>query len=428
MSWLVRALPLLALSVLGACSKTSHGSGLSSVPQAAGQPAMPSVPDTAAGGDAALGDGGDGGDGSVGQQPPDAELGGAPSQDLEVVEVAAGGEATLDAAPDVFLPPTEELYVFDQAGVVAQRRFAFDSASLAVMTFGPDGSEPSPPMLDLPVAAAARGDELVVLELDQEDALVAVSYDSQLEHDSKPLALAGPGTSAQTIAGSDARSVAVWSEGTTLYGQLLTAQDKLGSVFDFGPHSSADHGTATRAVWTGEHFVVLWTRPDADGNTVLSWGSIDEQGVPIVARNLLSSASALRIEDAVALGDGRQAALLTLGSPSRSPLLVFVDSHGQLSGSAHLYSGASAAWSLASNGASLLLAARSNRSQGVVRLLDTEGDPQTGWLVVDDSALDSNFEPRVALFPVDRGFGAVVRLTDGSAAVLDIDPSALPLP
>jgi hypothetical protein len=372
---------------------------------------------------------GAGGDaGSVGQQPPDAELGGAPSQDPGVVEVAAGGEATLDLATEVFLPPTEELYVFDQAGVVAQRRFAFDSASLAVMTFGADGTEASSPMLDLPVAAAARGDELVVLELDQEDALVAVSYDSRLEHGSKPLALAGSGTSAQAVAGSDTRTVAVWSEGTTLYGQLFTAQDKLGTVFDFGPHSSADHGTATRAVWSGEHFVVLWTRLDADGTTVLSWGTIDEQGVPIAARNLLSSASALRIEDATVLGDGRQAALLTLGSPSRSPLLVFVDSYGHISGAPHLYSGASAAWSLASNGAGLLLAARSSRSQGVVRLLDSNGDPQSGWLVVDDSALDSNFEPRIALFPVDRGYGAVVRLTDGSAAVLDIDPSALPGP
>jgi hypothetical protein len=340
--------------------------------------------------------------------------------------VAAGGDEAIDVVTGVFLPTTEDFYVFDQAGVVDQRRFALDSSSLALLSFGADGSDPSQPVLDLPVAVAARGDELVVLQLSQEDALLAVSYDGLLEHASEPLDLAGPGTSAQALGGSTTQNVAVWSEGTSLHGQLFSAQGKLGAPFDFGPHSSADHGTAARAVWSGQHFVVLWTRLDANGKTLLSWGTIDEHGVPILARNLLSSASALRLEDAVALDDGRQAALLTLGSPAQSPALVFVDAFGTISNTLHVYSGATAAWSLASDGVGLLLAARSTRSQGVVRLLDAQGDPQSPWLVVDDSALDSNFEPRVALFPVGYGYGGVVRLTDGSAAVLDIDPAALP--
>jgi hypothetical protein len=415
MNWRHRAVPLLWLGMVGACSRTNHGPGVSSAPGIPSQPGLPS--EAAAAGDAATA-AGVGGDASL---PTPAQLGGAPSQDLEIVDVAAGGDGALEATTNVFLEPTEELYVFDQAGAVAQRRFAFDSASLALMSFGADGENPSQPVLDLPVAAAARGDELVVLELTQDDALVAVSYDSQLEHASTPLALAGPGTSAHALGGSATQNVAVWSEGARLHGQLFSQQGKLGVPFDFGPRSSADHGTAARVIWNGQHFVVLWTRLDADGNTLLSWATLDDRGVPISARNLLSSAAAVRLEDAVALTDGRQAALLTLGSPAKNPMLVFVDAFGNVDRAAHVYSGATAAWSLASQGPGLLLAARSTSSQGVVRLLDANGDPKSRWLVVDDSAVDSNFEPRVAVFAVDQGYGAVVRLTDGSAAVIDVD-------
>jgi hypothetical protein len=250
---------------------------LSSSPDDSRDPELPTLPDDRAAGEAAAGAGGDG-------STPDPDqvgsaLGGAPSQELEIVDVAAGGDGAVDvsAAPE-FMPATEAFYVFDQAGVIARRRFALDTASLALVSFDADGTQTSEPMLDLPLAAAARGDELVVLELTSEDALVVVSYDSQLEHGSKPLTLAGPGTSAQALGGSVDQNVAVWSEGTRLHGQLFSAQGKVGDVFDFGPHSSADHGTAARAVWTGERFVVLWTRLDANGKAVLSWGTIDEQG------------------------------------------------------------------------------------------------------------------------------------------------------
>jgi hypothetical protein len=427
MTYKLLTLPLLLLGALSGCAGTSGSSGLSSSPDDSRDPELPTLPDDRAAGEAAAGAGGDG-------STPDPDqvgsaLGGAPSQELEIVDVAAGGDGAVDvsAAPE-FMPATEAFYVFDQAGVIARRRFALDTASLALVSFDADGTQTSEPMLDLPLAAAARGDELVVLELTSEDALVVVSYDSQLEHGSKPLTLAGPGTSAQALGGSVDQNVAVWSEGTRLHGQLFSAQGKVGDVFDFGPHSSADHGTAARAVWTGERFVVLWTRLDANGKAVLSWGTIDEQGAPLSAKNLLGSGSPLQLEAAVALDDGRLAALLTLGSPAQNPLLVFVDASGTISHEAHVYGGATAAWSLASDGVGLLLAARSTRSQGVVRLLDSNGDTQSPWLVVDDSALDSNFEPRVALFKVDQGYGATVRLTDGSSAVLELDPSALPEP
>jgi hypothetical protein len=414
------ALPLLLLCALGGCAETNGSSGLSSSPDDTRGPELPMLPDDGAAGEAAAGVGGDGstlGSGHVG-----SDLGGAASQDLAIVDVAAGGDGAVDVSEArLFMPATEALYVFDQAGVIAERRFALDTASLALVSFDPDGTSTSEPMLDLPLAAAARGDELVALQLTQEDELVAVSYDSQLEHASKPLTLAGAGTSAQALGGSAEQNLALWSEGTRLHGQLFSAQGKVGDAFDFGPHSSADHGTAARAIWTGERFVVLWTRLDADEKAVLSWGIVDEQGAPLSARNLLGSASPLRLEAAVALEDGRLAALLTLGSPAKNPLLVFVDASGTISHEARVYGGATAAWSLASDGVGLLLAARSIHSQGVVRWLDSNGDPQSPWLVVDDSAIDSNFEPRVALFTTDQRYGATVRLTDGSSTLLDLD-------
>lgn len=419
------ALALLLLGVLGGCAETSGSSGLSSSPSNGHDPELPTLPGDGAAGDAAAGVGGD--SSTPGSDQVGGDLGGAPSHELEIVAVAEGGDGAVDVSgTPVFMPATEAFYVFDQAGAVAERRFALDTASLALVSCDPDGTQTTEPMLDLPLAAAARGDDLVVLQLTADDELVAVSYDSQLEHASKPLSLAGPGTSAQALGGSAAQNLAIWSEGTRLHGQLFSAQGKTGDAFDFGPHSSADHGTAARAVWNGERFVVLWTRLDADEKAVLSWGIIDEQGAPLSAKNLLGSSSPLRLEGAVALDDGRLAALLTVGSPAKNPLLVFVDASGAISHEAHVYAGATAAWSLASDGVGLLLAARSTHSQGVVRWLDSNGAPQSPWLVVDDSALDSNFEPRVALFNASQRYGATVRLTDGSSALLDLDPPALP--
>lgn len=351
-----------------------------------------------------------------------AELGGAGSEEVQVVEepMGDGGAPALSTTPTVFLETTQEFYVFDRAGVVGKRRFALDTASLALVTFDPDGSAVSDVMLDLPLAAAARGDDLVVLQLDDQDELSAVTYDGQLKRGAA-LHLAGASTGSHALAGSADESLAVWNESDELHGRLFDARGGIGEGFDFGPRSCGDHDCAASVVHNGDRFVTVWSRTDTTGQSLLSWGTIDEQGAPLAARNVLGAAEALHVADAAPLPDQRLAVLLTLGSPAKVPLLLFLDGFGALESTVHSYPGATAAWTLASDGVSLLMAARSNQSQGVVRQLDFQGAPLGRWLVVDDSGIATNFEPRVALFTAPASFGAVVRLTDGSSATFDVD-------
>ena len=101
---------------------------------------------------------------------------------------------------------------------------------------------------------------------------------------------------------------------------------------------------------------------------------------------------------------------------------------GALEETIHIYEGASAAWALTSDGSSLLISARSNLSQGVIRQVDLKGEPLSNWLVLDDSGISTAFEPRVALFSSGKDYAAVVRMTDGSSATLGIDPQSFPEP
>lgn len=428
------AAPLVLVGI--ACGSSEHAPASSSA-SGGSQGTQPSengeagANDVAAG--ATSGSASGGSSSMLGLDEAPAELGGAGSDDVQVVEVppgpgpGAGGETALSIAPQVFLETTEEFYVFDRAGAVNGRRFALDTSSLALVTFEPDGSAASDVMLDLPVAAAPRGDDLVVLALGDQDELLAVTYDAQLKRGTE-LRLAPAGTGAHALGGSLEQSVAVWSEDDELHGQLFDTQGAIGQGFDFGPRSCGAHDCATSVVQRDGRFGVVWSRVNASGESMLSWGTLDEQGGPLAAKNVLSAAVALRLADAVALADGRLAVLLTVGSPAQNPLLLFLDAYGTLESTVHVYPGATAAWTMASNGTSLLLAARSDQSQGVVRWLDFKGEPLSDWLIVDDSGIGTNFEPRVALFSVDAAFGAVLRLTDGSSATLVLDPDAFPQP
>ena len=421
--------PLLLLGLACGSAGKHVPAGLADAAGSSGSASVTHAGDSSVSGSDAASGANAGGAGSTDdpEQPP-AELGGDSSQELQVVEVPAGPATALDLTPHVFIPATDAFYVFDRAGVVGKRRFALDTASLALVTFDSDGTAPSSPLLDQPLAAAGRGDELVALELDDKGDLVSVTYDGELKHGTAPRRLAGPGSGAQALASSADQDVAVWSLGSQLEGRLLATQSAIGDGFDYGARSSGDHGCAARALWTGKRFAMLWTRANTGGENLLSWGTIDEQGATLSARNLLSAQTALHLEDVVALSDGRLAVLLTLGSPAQAPLLLFVDEFGTLAGAAHVYQGVTAAWTLASDGTTLLLSARSGQSQGVIRLLDATGEPRSDWLVVDDSAVASNFEPRVAVFTSDQGYAAVVRLTDGSSAVVDLDPASFPSP
>jgi hypothetical protein len=365
-------------------------------------------------------------------EPNSAEavaLGGAPAvHDAELLEVTAGGDATLELSPHEFLPPTEELFTFDRAAALGERRLALDTTSLALMTFDAHGQAPSMLLEERPLAAVGRGDELVVLELDAQGGLVAATYDQDLVSRGAELSLAPAGTGAHALASSTELSTAVWSQAGELRGLLFDARGAIGEGFDFGPQSCGARACTARVVYDGSRFSVVWSRVSTSGQALVSWGTIDAQGAALAATNVLGAAEGLSVEDAVALPEGRLAVLLTLGTPAREPLLLFLDSYGRPETDVLVYPGASAAWSLASDGQSLLMAARSSHAQGVIRWLDLQGQAKSDWLVVDDSGSDTEFEPRVALMADKGSYAAIVRMTDGSAATLDLDPADFPAP
>ena len=431
MTW-ARSFVVLLLPAVVACGGAGDHAGLVSTAGAgsnhragsSAEGAVGGAADTNAGGAAAAGSGASLG---TGDDDP-VELGGASGNEVQVVLVPPGEDQLLSVTPQIFLEATEDFYVFDRAGVVGERRFALDSSSLALIGFAADGTARSDAVLDLPLAAAARGEELIALQLDERDELVAVTYDDQLQRAAGELRLTSSSAGAYAIAGSVTQSVAVWNEESELHGQLFDAEGVTGEGFDFGPQSCGVQVCAARVVHSGARFVVLWSRVAVGGESMLSWGTIDDEGAPLSARNVLSSVTPIELDDAVALGDGRLAVLLTLGSPARNPLLLFVDGYGTLEGPVHVYSGASAAWTMATDGSSLLIAARSDRSQGVIRQLDLTGEPLSGWLVIDDSGIASAFEPRVALFSDRTSYGAVARMTDGSSVTLALEPRTFPEP
>jgi hypothetical protein len=426
------AIALLFLTAAACGSSAGSRPSYAGAGETAGQPSVPA--DEPEAGAAAMPTAGGGSSvpsaGGAGQgDTTSVELGGAGSNVVEVVEEPPGDDAaTLETTPQVFLPTTEAFYVFDRAGAVADRRFALDTASLALVSFDAHGEDPSEVVLDAPLAAAPRGDDLVVLGLDDEQQLITTTYDAKLERKLGHLALASTATGAHAVACTAEKCVAAWSEASALHGLLFDTTGALGDGFDFGVHSCGAYGCRAKVANQDGRFVVVWSRTDATGEGTISWGTIDEQGAALSARNVLHATNVLDVEDVAVLPNGRLAVLVSFGSPAENPLLLFLDRFGDIEPTVHVYSGATAAWTLASDGQSLLVSARSESSQGVVRQLDLHGEPQSDWLIVDDSGTETDFEPRVALFSSAEGLSAVVRMTDGSSATLDLDPESFPKP
>jgi hypothetical protein len=363
------------------------------------------------------------GAGGADDAPPDAgggDSGGAGSDVVvEIIDVPGAESCTPTAAmPQVFMPPEEWGLVFDRAGVVGPRRYAFDSVSLALITFGEAGADPSAISFAALAAVAPFGDDLATLELGDDRELVARSYDGFLEQRDDELLLDTEATGAHALGASAQNVLAVWGSGGELHGRALVPAAALGDSFDFGPRSCGEHSCVPQVSWTGERFVVLWSRVEASGESVLSWAALTEQGAIIATRNVFSAEDHYGLAGVTQLADGRLAVLLTLGAPALAPILLFVDEHGVPEPKLQRLKGATEAWSVASIGNEVTIVARSNQSQAVLRRFDDEGKVAGDWICLDDSGIDTAFEPRAALFSEGAALGAVVRLTDGSAAYL----------
>lgn len=400
---------LWSLLVLLGCSGACGEAPLSPAPPAAAGVAGKSSSEAGTGGAGETMPGAGGGDNAVGGS----------EAVVEIVDVPGAEHCTPTAAlPDVFMPSEEFGLVFDRAGVVGSRRYAFDGVSLALITFGEAGADASAISFGDLVAVAAFDEDVATLELGADRELLARSYDGFLEQRDGELVLETEATEAHALGASAEGAIAVWSRGGELVGRALVPGGALGEAFDFGQRSCGEHSCVPQVLWTGERFVVLWSRVEADGSSALSWAALTAEGAIIATRNVFAAEDRYGLAGASQLSDGRLAVLLTLGAPALSPILMYVDQHGVPEPKLQRLEGATEAWSIASSDNGVAIAARSSLSQAVLRRFDDAGKVAGDWTCLDDSGIDTAFEPRAALFSEGAGIGAVIRLTDGSAAYL----------
>lgn len=405
-------LPLLLLLQFVACGESDR-----TPPAASG--AAPS----AAGSAAVAARGGtdeDGGEpGSSGGMPG---AGGAGLDSVEIIDVDELGPCEpVTAEPQVFMAPEPLELVFDRAGSLGGRRFALDSVSLALMTFESDEASASPIAYAPFMAAAPLGDALVTLELAEQGELVARAYDGQLMPGQPELTLDVAGTVSHALGAASDELLAVYCDGSELRGQRFTPSELVGDGFDFGPRSCGDNNRYTSVLWSGERYVVLWSRVDVNDHSVVSWAAIDRDAGIVSSRNVLDAEDRYQLVGATQLSDGRVAVLLTEGAPANAPVLMFLNAFGAPERRLYRFLGASEAWGVVSAGDGLALVARSNDSQAVLRRVGADGSASEPWICLDDSGIDTAFEPRAALFAESGGYGAVIRLTDGSAAYLALE-------
>ncbi len=406
-----------ALLVAGAACGVSEGEPPSSSGAGAGRSGI-----DAADGTGARLDGGGNPERPV--QADGGSAGAAEPEPFEVVDVPDAPCTPTTAALITILLPEPLKITFDHAGSVAERRFAFDSGTLAFVTFPSDAAsaaDASPPVYGDLLALSGNGTGLRALELDASGALVATAFDAWGVRLATSINVDEAGTGNHALLSAGERSLAVWRTGRELRSRVLGATAVQGQIFDFGPASCGEHDCNPIVLGSEGHFVLVWGRTAHDAGFSVSFAAIGTGGATLSIKTVLSSREEYRLVDAALLADQSIALLLSEGAPSRAAVLQMLDRFGNLAGPARRLLGAAEPWSVASHGSSLGVVARSLEDQAVFRSFSALGQPSGAWSCIDDSEPGSGFAPRAAIFAEPGGYGMVVRRIDGSASYGSVD-------
>lgn len=363
----------------------------------------------------------DGGDApSTGGGSPDAGSDVSEPAAAQLVEIAGESCVPTSAEPRLIQAADPFGLTFDQAGSSGERHFAFDSGSLAFVTFASDGSGASEPIYQDLAALVGSASGLSGLSIDDAGNLISVAFDEQGISTGASVEVAGPGTESHALAPGDV-TLAVWCVDKELQGSLLEPSGSVRAEVSLGKLSCGDYGARAVALWTPPNFTVLWSRVVHEGTSALSWAVIDTGGSVLASRSLLARAEYHALASATALADGKMALLISEGFPPRGSLLMYLDAFGHPRGPSYRLLGSVEPWSVASGGASVGVTARSSDGRAVFRTISSTGEALSPWVCLDDAAPGTAFSPRAALFPKAAGFGAVVRRSDGAAAYLVLD-------
>lgn len=417
----MKKLAAVAMSVL-ACAAGGCGSN--------------GAPSVSPGLDGGLAQGGNGGSssgpgsaetGAAGGSPDAGRAEAPPVAFSELIRDVPGAPcAATTASPLALLEAGPLGLTFDRAGSAGERRFAFDSGSLAFVTFAPDGSQTAPSPSGDVVAVTGSAAGLSTLALDTAGNLVMSFLDTFGAAAAPSIELDGPGTDNHALFTGPEGSFAVWRLDTELKGLVIASDGVTRHPVAFGADSCGEEGCKPVVLSGEQGFTLLWSRILHNGLSVLTWAALRPDGTTIKLESILASHEFYRLVDATRLGNHGVALLLSEGFPDRRPILLFVDAFGELRAPAHRLLGAVEPWAIASHGASVALVARSSEEQAVFRAFSDSGEPSSSWSCLDDSEKNSAFAPQAALFAEGDGYGIVARRTDGSAAYLFVD-ATLPL-
>lgn len=368
--------------------------------------------------------------GSANDANPDAGSEEAPPVAItDVIRDVTSAPCTATTASPLALLEAGPLgLTFDRAGSSGERRFAFDSGNLALVTFAPDETQNASSRSGDVVAVTASAAGLSALMLDEAGNLVMSFLDTFGVARASSIELDGAGTDHHALFAGPEGSLAVWRLDTELKGVVIASDGVTRHPIAFGAESCGEYGCKPVVLAGEQGFTLLWSRVLQNGLSALTWAALRPDGTTINLKTLLASHESYRLVDATRLGDQGVALLLSEGFPDRAPILVFVDPFGEVRAPAHRLLGAVEPWGIASHGDGVALVARSSEEQAVFGTFSESGEPSSSWSCLDDSDKNSAFAPRAALFTDGEGYGILARRTDGSAAYLLLDElgSAIP--
>jgi hypothetical protein len=307
---------------------------------------------------------------------------------------------------------------FDRLGVVGElgeRRFAFDSESTAVMTFGPDASNPSSFVYGV-VALAAQGPELAVLFDDGID-LYQQGYDGALSPVGGITKL-GPGSAhAVSLGASGEQLLALWADEDGVRGRLMDEEQSVSLSVPGAFAGTARCESAPAATSSG--FNVAWACHTTE--TVVGWATVAQNGDVSTPTVAFHHSASLELEQMVRTQTGN---LLLLNEVSGNALIV---AHVEDSGTAKTlerYLDVTGFGLAATNDGVGLIAAMSN-GQTVFRVLDSSGAPKTPWRCLSGEAGSGGAG---AVMADAAGYIVVARHDNGSAWMTKLDENGLVVP
>jgi hypothetical protein len=342
------------------------------------------------------------------------------STGFAIVEVPGGPCQESSAPQRTLLAADAASITFDRAGRVADRYFAFDSASLAFVTFAADGPPGEGALALAPVyadvvALSGDGSGLRALEIGDTGTLVASRFDAQGSRIGASFELDATATTHHALHVAGERALAVWNVAGELRGRPLGADGPEGAAFDFGAASCGDYGCQPFLLGASGRFILVWGRVLHDGTFGISFAAIDPSGAVLSSKPVLASFARYQLLDAALLADESIALLIGEGFPPRGVLLQRLDAFGNIAEPAQRVLGAVEPWALASHGSSLAVVARAAADRAMLRTFSSSKQASEHWTCLDDNLTGTAFAPRAAVFATEAGYGLVVRRTDGSS-------------